>query len=142
MYFVVLQTIIFGICYIICRKMVSNRSFLAKSISDEIGQESPETIEAMIKVAKEVISTNQILILPEHYEISVVMFEGKIWQVKVATKKTKITIAEDGSQKITQEAFTEVTASIFMAFLLWACSVLIQIGVFVLYLYGTTHGWW
>lgn len=110
----------FLVCRIIAKRMVKNRSFLAKRYV--IGYDKSETINQMIQIANNILAGKDF---PHEncYNINMFMCQGTIKKVKVETPRTEVTVSKDGKTAIFKRSYSEKEAISLIALVILAYAI-------------------
>lgn len=110
----------FLVCRIIAKRMVKNRSFLAKKYP--IGSDEPEKINQMVQIAKNILAGKDF---PHEncYNINMFMCQGTITQVTVETARTEVTVSKDGKETIFEKGYSEKEAISLIALVILAYAI-------------------
>lgn len=131
--FVVFEAICVFISVMIAKRMVRNRSGLAKRML--IGKDPDDVVRKMLEIAVRTFNGEPVQTDLKKYSLEVEKNEGKIVKTKVETERTQVIY--DGNHKtdeqIINKAWTEKGATALNAFVIWGISfwLMILVGLIV-----------
>lgn len=131
--FVGVELVIIGICILIAKNMINNRSGWAKDFV--IGKDDEETIKEMQRIVKEVVSDGKVQVddTLEGCKVKIEIKNGCIITIKVETSRTRLIYnLVDHEKRIENRAWSKRGATTMLTFMLWIFSFLIQIIVVLL----------
>lgn len=105
---VIFFAFLYAISYFPAKYMVKKRILLAKKFL--IGQETPEKIELLKKIATEALNKNTIdikLLKKENCTVSTTVQFGEISMVEVENELVKIFVYANGTEHVSHKAFSE-----------------------------------
>ena len=134
-WFVLFEIFVIATCIFVAKKMVEKRNGLTRFI--QVSTEDDQEIKNMKNIVRQIIIEGRLEILDEYdgYEIDVKVKERCIVDIVIRTQATKIEYNSTNGWKIESIAYTEKGAIAYIAFILWAIILGIQImGVVVMFI--------
>ena len=123
---VVIAIFLYAVNYLFAKIMVKKRILLAKR--RVIGEETPEKIELMKNVAKEILNMKTIdfeLLKKEYCTVNVTVNCGEVAEVNVANDFVEVCVCDDGTESVENIALDEKETAIAIAFKLTVIMLII-----------------